>query len=58
MCNFIKDYPQNPTQTILDAKTLADRKFKDFIIDEELIWSQISSPEYRLYEEIIMNAVD
>lgn len=54
MCNFIKDYPQNPAQTILQAQTLADRKFKDFEIDEDLIWSQISSPEFRLYEEIIL----
>lgn len=55
MCNFVKDYPQNPTQTILNAKALADQKFNDVDFDEEMIWSQLSSPEFRLYEEITLS---
>ena len=55
MCNFVKDYPQNPTQTILSAKALADQKFDNVDIDEEMIWSQLDSPDFRLYEEIVLS---
>lgn len=55
MCNFIKDFPQNPAQTILMAKTLADRKFENLDIDDEIIYSQLASPEFKLYEEIVIS---
>lgn len=55
MCDFIKDYPQNPSQTIAEAKTLADRRFKNFDINEETIYAQLASPEFRLYEEIALS---
>ena len=55
MCNFIEDYLRNPSQAITDAKTMADRKFKGIVLDDDMIFSQISSPEFNLYEEIVLS---
>ena len=55
MRNFIEDYSYDPAQAIMNAKVLADKKFEDFVIDEEMIWQQLSSPEFRLYEEIVLS---
>lgn len=55
MCNFIKDYPQNPALAISEAQALANRRFENLEISDDLIWSQISSPEFRLYEEIVLS---
>lgn len=55
MCNFIEDYPYDPAQAIMNAKALADKKFENVVIDDELIWRQLGSPEFRLYEEIALS---
>lgn len=55
MCNFIEDYTTDPAQAIMSAKALADKKFEDIVIDDELIWRQLGSPEFRLYEEIALS---
>lgn len=54
MCNFIEDYLQNPSLAIaaLSSDNANRPKWHD-TIDDELIYRQISSPEFRLYEEMI-----
>lgn len=52
MSNFIEDYLQNPSLAILNARERADRRFADIDIDDELVYDQLASPEFRLYEEI------
>lgn len=55
MCTFIEDYLQNPTLAILNARTSADSRFAEFECDDQMIYNQISSPEFRLYEAIAMS---
>lgn len=55
MCNFIEDYTHDPAQAIMNAKALADKKFEDIVVDEEMIWQQLGSPEFRLYEQIALS---
>lgn len=54
MCNFIEAYPGDQSQVIAMAlEEAGSRKWFDEV-DDELIYSQISSPEFRLYEQIIL----
>ena len=55
MSNFIEDYLQNPAQAISSARERADRKFRFDSIDEEKIYKEISSPEFHLYEAMVMS---
>lgn len=51
---FIEDYIQNPDSAIAHAQeSMAGRWYDN--VDEELIYKEISSPEFRLYEEIIFS---
>ena len=54
MCTFIEDYLNNPSQAIINARPEVQSRFCDFEYDDEHIYSQISSPEFRLYEEIAL----
>lgn len=49
---FIEDYLGNPTSAVAEAAQSMTGRWYDEI-DEELIYRQISSPEFRLYEEIV-----
>lgn len=52
MRNFIEDYLTSPSQVVADARReLIGKPWYD-MIDEEQIYKDISSPEFRLYEEI------
>ena len=51
MRNFIEDYLQNPSLAIESACRTPMSWSED--IDEDMIYSQLASPEFRLYEEII-----
>ena len=53
MNTFIEDYLQNPSQAIANAQQIANTTLWADAIDEELIYSQICSPDFRLYEVII-----
>lgn len=53
MRNFIEDYLSNPTLAIASASEASDHLGWADGIDENLIYAQISSPEFRLYEEMI-----
>ena len=55
MCTFIEDYLSNPAQAILNALPDVESRFGDFEYDDDHVYSQISSPEFRLYEEISLN---
>ena len=55
MKSFIEDYLLNPSQAIADA-ALASRSLDwSDNIDEDLIYAQIASGEFRLYEDIVMS---
>lgn len=56
MSTFIEDYLQNPTLAILNAKTVVENKVWHRDLDDELIYAQIDSPEFRLYEEVILSS--
>ena len=48
MKTFIEDYLQNPSQAIANAQQSSIASAWTENIDEELIYSQISSPEFAL----------
>lgn len=50
MSNFIEDYLQNPSLAILKARESASGRFE--CISEDLVYDQLSSPEFGLYQEI------
>lgn len=52
MCNFIEDYLQNPTLAVANAKADADKRFCSMLIDDAVIYDQIATSEYHLYEAI------
>ena len=53
MCNFVQDFPADQAGTmaaaIMEARNL---KWSD-LIDDESVYCQLASPEFRLYEEIV-----
>lgn len=51
MCTFIEDYLKSPSDAIGKAMTEQKKRLAD--VDDELIYSQIASPEFRLYVEIV-----
>ena len=53
MCTFIEDYLNSPSAAIARAMNEQKNRFND--IDEEQIFKQLASPEFRLYEEIIFS---
>lgn len=53
MCNFIQDYLTDPSSAVSTAMESANRMQWCVNIDENEIYSQISSPEFRLYEHIV-----
>ena len=53
MRNFIEDYLNSPTDAIASASEVSAILEWAGNIDEEHIYEQISSPEFRLYEEMI-----
>ena len=55
MKTFIEDYLQNPGQAIADAAMLSKRLDWSDNIDEDMIYAQIASAEFRLYEDIVVS---
>lgn len=55
MKSFIEDYLADPSQAIADARRSAETETWYDNIDEELIYSQIASPEFRLYEAMVLS---
>lgn len=55
MSNFIEDYLQNPSQAISSARERADRRFNFDSLDQQWIYKEIASPEFHLYEAVVMS---
>ena len=55
MSNFIEDYLQNPSQAISTARERADRKFRFDSFGQQQIYNEIASPEFHLYEAMVMS---
>ena len=55
MRNFIEDYLQNPATAVAEGTAAINKKSWLEHIDDEMVWQQIASPEFRLYEEIIFS---
>ena len=53
MKSFIEEYLQNPAQAIAAARQTADTESWYENIDENMIYEQIASPEFHLYEAMI-----
>lgn len=54
MYNFIDDYLNNPSNAVAAAvESSREQKWYDSI-DQESIYKDLASPEYRLYEAIIL----
>lgn len=53
MKSFIEDYLLDPTQAIADACQSVQTDSWSDNINEDMIYSQIASPEFRLYEAIV-----
>ena len=58
MSNFIEDYLQNPSQAISSARERAESRFKFDSFDEEMIYKEMASPEFHLYEDMVMSDVN
>ena len=58
MNNFIEHYLNNPAQAIAAARERADRRFSNTQYDEEQIYNEIASPEFHLYEAVVMSDVN
>lgn len=54
MKSFIEDYLDNPTTAIARAAESMTGKWYDNV-DEEQIYAQLSTPQYRLYESIVLS---
>jgi hypothetical protein len=55
MSTFIEDYLNDPTQAIIEARKRADVRFSEDMFDEDDIYRTIGSPEFRLYEAIVVS---
>lgn len=53
MCDFIEDYLRNPSATISEALRRVREMNGSARFDDQLVYRQIASPEFRLYEEMI-----
>ena len=53
MCTFIEDYLNSPSAAIARAMNEQKNRFND--IDENQIYQQLASPEFRLYEDIVLS---
>ena len=52
MCTFIEDYLNSPSAAIARAMNEQKNRFND--IDEDLIYQQLATPEFLLYQEIVI----
>ncbi len=54
MRTFLYDYLQDPAQAIADACQRAGYKLCSEDFHDDKIYAELSSPEFRLYEEIVL----
>lgn len=53
MKSFIELYLKNPTMAIAEAKQSVEEESWFDVVDDNAIYEQLASPEFRLYEQII-----
>lgn len=53
MCDFIEDYLRNPSAAISEALRRVREMNGSARFDDQLVYRQIASPEFHLYEEMI-----
>ena len=53
MRSFIEDYLLDPTQAIANAQQSVQTGSWSDNIDEDMIYAQLGSPEFRLYEAMV-----
>lgn len=58
MRNFIEDYLEDPAKAIADARLQAYKRKWDADLDPEAVYKEIASPEFHLYQEIVMCSND
>ena len=58
MCDFIEDYLRNPSAAISEALRRVREMNGSARFDDQLVYRQIASPEFRLYEQIILSNVE
>lgn len=54
MCNFIDDYLYNPSKAVAAAAEKSRSQKCYDSVEEESIYKELASPEYRLYEAIVL----
>ena len=54
MRTFIETYLADPSMAVEEARQRADGRIWNENFDEDRIYEEIASPEYHLYEEMIM----
>ena len=54
MKSFIEDFLQEPSKAITTARQITGSESWYDNVDEDIIYAQISSPEFRLYEAIVL----
>ena len=55
MRTFIEDYLLDPTQAIADARQNAQTDIWSDNIDDDMIYAQLASGEFRLYEAMVLS---
>ena len=55
MCNFIEDYLADPSVAIQSALPSVEARFSSIDCNDDMIYAQLSSPEFRLYEQITLS---
>ena len=55
MCNFIEDYLADPSAAIQRALPSVEARFSSIDCNDDMIYAQLSSPEFRLYEQITLS---
>lgn len=54
MNGFIDEYLCDPSHAVMNARERADCRFDGMDIKEDMVYSQIASPEFRFYSEVLI----
>lgn len=57
MGTFIEDYLQNPAEAISSALDRLNKTNKFEQIDDDIIYAQLGTGQFRLYEEMVLSQV-
>ena len=55
MFNFIEDYLADPSAAIQNSLPSVEARFCNMDCNDDMIYAQLSSPEFRLYEQITLS---